>query len=113
MYAALRDLQGDAIPKLYGYYGVWGILHILALEPVGHAISEDRVITTTLRDKIKSALGRIHSAGYIHGDVARRNFCERDNKIFVVDLELSRQSKGDWEKAEEMQSIDEFCADDV
>jgi hypothetical protein len=108
MYAALQSLQGAVIPTLYGYYEVWGILHMLALEPVGDAISENRVISKTLRNKMKSALGRIHAAGYIHGDIARRNFCEKGNKIFIVDLERSRRSRGPLEKAAEMQLIDEF-----
>jgi tRNA A-37 threonylcarbamoyl transferase component Bud32 len=36
---------------------------------------------------MKSALARIHSAGYIHGDVARRNFCKKAHVVFLVDLE--------------------------
>jgi hypothetical protein len=37
VYAALEKLQGEVIPRVYGYYNVWGILHLLALEPVGDA----------------------------------------------------------------------------
>ena len=40
-YAALEHLQGNVIPKLYGFYEVWGILRLNALEPVGNAIPED------------------------------------------------------------------------
>jgi hypothetical protein len=43
-YLALEHLQGKAIPTLYGFYEVWGILRILALEPVGEAIGEDERI---------------------------------------------------------------------
>jgi len=39
-YAALQDLQGQVIPKLYSFYEVWGILQFLALEPVSKAIPE-------------------------------------------------------------------------
>jgi tRNA A-37 threonylcarbamoyl transferase component Bud32 len=88
---------------MYGYYKVWGILHMLALEPVGDAISEDRVISKTLRRKMKAALGHIHSAGYIHRDIAWRNFCERGDNIFIVDLKRSWRSTGNWEKTAEMQ----------
>lgn len=35
---------------------------------------------------MKSTLSRIHSAGYLHGDVARRNFC----KVFMVDFQMSQ-----------------------
>jgi hypothetical protein len=106
-YAALQPLQGKVIPKLYGYYNVWGILHVLALEPVGVAFPNDLVISAKLRKKMKKALHKIHSAGYLHGDIARRNFCQRDNnKVFMVDLERSRRSSSDAEKADEMDLID-------
>ena len=71
-YAALQDLQGKVIPRLYGFYEVWGILRFLALQPVGNAISEDEQINQTLRTSMRAALQRIHDAGYIHGDIARR-----------------------------------------
>ena len=35
---------------------------------------------------MKSALARIHSVGYVHGDIARRNFCKKAN-VVLVDLE--------------------------
>jgi hypothetical protein len=86
-YAALQNLQGVVVPRVYGYYDVWGLLKLLALEDVGTAIPEDAPISTKMRRQMKSALARIHSAGYVHGDIARRNFCKRANKIFIVDLE--------------------------
>jgi hypothetical protein len=64
-YAALQTLQGKVIPTLHGYYEVWGILHLLALQPVGDAIPEDddKTIDVTLRKKMKANLRRIHDAG--------------------------------------------------
>lgn len=47
-YSALLHLQGHFIPidRVYGFYNIiWGILDILALEPVGEAVSEDEKIT--------------------------------------------------------------------
>ncbi len=90
-YEALYNLQGEVIPRLYGFYNVWGILRLLALEPVGEAITEDEQITPTVRNKMRAALQRIHNAGLLHGDVARRNLCRtRRDKIFSVDLENCR-----------------------
>jgi hypothetical protein len=60
-YAALQHLQGEVIPKLYGYYNIWGILHLLALEPVGVAVPNDIVISDTLRKKMMKS----HSFGWI------------------------------------------------
>jgi tRNA A-37 threonylcarbamoyl transferase component Bud32 len=40
---------------------------------------------------MKEALGRIHKAGYVHGDISLGSFCERDDgMVFVVDLENCR-----------------------
>jgi hypothetical protein len=105
-YAALHTLQGKVIPRLYGYYEVWGILHVLALQPVGDALLEEGVIAPRLREKMKSALRRIHSAGHVHGDIARRNFCVKDGVVYLVDLEMSRVTGSQVEKQAEIQEID-------
>jgi len=106
-YAALQNLQGEVIPRLYGFYEVWGILRLLALEPVGNAISEDEQIDLTLRRKMKVALRRIHNAGFVHGDVARRNFCRTESgDIFLVDLERCRRSENPSELDDEMNEVD-------
>ncbi len=106
-YAALQNLQGDVIPTLYGYYEVWGILRFLALEPVGNSIPEDREIDPTLREKMMVALNSIHDAGYAHGDVARRNFCRRENgDVFLVDLERSHPFENQSEPDDEMIEVD-------
>ena len=106
-YAALQDLQGKVIPTLHGFYEVWGILQFLALEPVGNAISEDERIDQTLRTKMKAALQRIHNAGFIHGDIARRNFCRTGSgDIFLVDLERCRSSGSPSELGDEMDQVD-------
>jgi hypothetical protein len=86
-YAALKNLQGVAIPRVHGYYDVWGLLKLLALQVVGTAIPEDAPIDAEMRIRMKSALSRIHSAGYVHGDIARRNFCQKGKRMFLVDLE--------------------------
>ena len=86
-YATLQNLQGIVIPRVYGYYDIWGLLRLLALEDVGTAIPEDGEINTQTRALMRSALARIHSAGYVHGDIARRNFCKKGGVVFLVDLE--------------------------
>jgi tRNA A-37 threonylcarbamoyl transferase component Bud32 len=86
-YAALKNLQGVVIPRVHGYYDVWGLLKLLALQVVGTAIPEDAPIDAEMRIQMKSALSRIHSAGYVHGDIARRNFCQKGKRMFLVDLE--------------------------
>ena len=95
------------IPTLYGFYEVWGILRLLALEPVGNAIPEDEQINRTLRMKMKVALQCVHNAGYVHGDIARRNFCRRANGVvFLVDLERCQRAENQSELDDEMNEVD-------
>ncbi len=99
-------LQGVAIPRVFGFYSVWGILHVLALEPVGESIQSQQ-LTPGLRQKMKAALGHIHEAGYVHGDISLGNFCRRDGgMVFIVDLEKCRQSTNKSEMDEEEILID-------
>jgi hypothetical protein len=106
-YAALQNLQGNVIPTLYGFYEVWGILRLLALEPVGNAIAEDEKITQTLRKKMKAVLQRIHDAGFVHGDVARRNFCRtKSDRVFLVDLERCQPASNPSQQSDEMNEVD-------
>ena len=106
-YAALQDLQGQVIPKLYGFYEVWVILRFLALEPVGKAIPEGEQINQTVRTNMKAALQRIHNLGYIHGDIARRNFCRKiSGQVFLVDLERCQRFVDPSELDDEMDQVD-------
>lgn len=105
-YASLQGLQGAVIPKLYGFYSVWGILTLLALQPVGNSIPEDEAINVKLRRKMREALQRIHDAGFVHGDIARRNFCKMGGSIFLVDLERCVRSQNQSQLDGEMDQVD-------
>jgi hypothetical protein len=84
----------DLGPTLYGYYEVWGILRLLAMQPVGDVILEDEEIDRTLRAKMKVVVQRIHDARYVHADITRRNFWRTESvNIFLVDLERCRAAK--------------------
>ena len=106
-YAALQPLQGQVIPILHGFYEVWGILNVLALQPVGNAIPEDESIDVILRKKMKASLRYIHNAGYIHGDIARRNFCiTLCGDVFLVDLERCQPAVNQSVLDDEMDEVD-------
>jgi hypothetical protein len=108
-YAVLQNLQGHVIPTLYGFYEMWGMLKLLALEPVGDAIPEDENIDKKLRSKMKSALQHIHNAGWVHGDIARRNFCRtKSGDVFLVDLAMSRHTYVQAELDDEMKRVDKL-----
>jgi hypothetical protein len=105
-YAALQSLQGQVIPTFYGFYEVWGILKLLALQPVGDAISEGENITQELRAKMRATVQQIHNAGYVHGDIARRNFCRKGSNVVLVDLERCRRARSQSELFDEMDQVD-------
>lgn len=106
VYAALSALQGTVIPHFHGYYEVWGILNLLVLEDVGNSVGDDKPLTPDLRKKMKSALACIHRLGYLHGDVARRNFCIRKGKVFVIDFERSTPSPTMAQQQAELELVD-------
>jgi hypothetical protein len=106
-YAALKGLQGREIPKFHGFYEIWGILRLLALEPVGNAIPEDENIDQGLRVKMRATLRHIHEVGYIHGDIARQNFCRtKEGEVVLVDLETCRRAQNLAELDGEMCQVD-------
>ena len=107
-YANLITLQGQVIPRVHGYYDLWGIVKFLMLQDVGVALSAGEVIPNDLCERMKIALGRIHTAGYIHGDIARRNFCVNGEEVFLVDLEMARAGTA-REQQEEMTEVDRIC----
>jgi tRNA A-37 threonylcarbamoyl transferase component Bud32 len=108
-YVALENLQGKVIPKLYGFYEIWRILQLIALEPVGTAIPEDEQINQTLCMKMKTALQCIHNAGFVHGDIACCNFCRRASGVVflvLVDLERCQCAGNQSELDNEMNEVD-------
>jgi hypothetical protein len=107
-YANLITLQGQVVPRIHGYYDLWGIVNFLMLQDVGVALSEGEAIPHDLCQQMKIALGCIHAAGYIHGDIARRNFCVNGQEVFLVDLEMARAGTA-REQQEEMTEVDLIC----
>jgi tRNA A-37 threonylcarbamoyl transferase component Bud32 len=49
---------------------------------------------------MKSALAHIHSAGYVHRDITRCNFCKKVNMVFLVHLETLAAGSPDEMEAE-------------
>jgi tRNA A-37 threonylcarbamoyl transferase component Bud32 len=104
-YATLQHLQGQVIPRVRGYYNVWGLLRLLALEDVCSAIPASSPISATTKRRMRSALVLIHAEGYVHGDLERRNFCKTGMTVFLVDLESLRRGTPD-EMAAELAQLD-------
>jgi hypothetical protein len=106
VYLALQHLQGNCIPKVYGYFNIWGILCLLALQNVGESL-ENKAISSSVRRKMKAALKDIHDSGYIHGDIERRNFCvTKKGAVFMVDLEHCEKTLDKTRMKAEMNAVD-------
>jgi hypothetical protein len=70
---------------------------VLVLQSVGEAVRKDEEIDEVLRVKVREALRCVHEAGFVHGDVARRNFCRTNGgDVFLVDLGRCRASENPW-----------------
>lgn len=80
---------------------------MLVLQPVGETIQEDDEIDEMLRVKMREALRCIHEAGFVHGDIARRNLCRTDSgDVFLVDLERCRAAENLCQMEDEMREVD-------
>jgi hypothetical protein len=108
-YATLNLLQGSVIPRVYGYFEVWGMLRMLALEDVGDDIDglypNGAPIPPNIRAGMMNVLKRLHSAGFLHGDIARRNFCVKNGEFYILDLEDTVRSDVLSERKAEMLAL--------
>jgi len=88
---------------------VLGILRLLPLELVGNATFQDEEIDETLPTNMRVALQRIHKAGFVHGDIGRRNLCSTDSgDVFLVDLERCQLSRNPSELGDEVNEVNEL-----
>ena len=68
---------------------------------------EGEQINQTAGTNMKAALPRIHDLGYIHGDIACRNFGRKSSgEVFLVDLERCQRSVDPSELDDEMDQVD-------
>jgi tRNA A-37 threonylcarbamoyl transferase component Bud32 len=82
-------------PRLLGYFEIWGTLQVLALEDVGINVEDvfpgDAAISPEVQLGMKASLSALHARGFIHGDIARRNFCIERSRVVLVDFEFSEE----------------------
>ena len=121
VYNKLKAYQGDIIPKL-----LWrgrmagGAVDALVTEYAGDELPEK--LNKTQAMNVRYALGKIHEAGVIHGDIELRNFLlKKDTKdeIVVVDFAFSKfrddvDNENEWndkiaEECEELEILLNYC----
>ena len=103
-YARLRALQGRAVAKF-----IWqgelapGLIDALVTEYAGERLPD--VVPPALVSSMLESLDAIHTAGVLHGDIAKRNCVVNDqSKVLFVDLAFAQfredfESEQDWEEA--------------
>ncbi|KDQ52253.1 hypothetical protein JAAARDRAFT_162994 [Jaapia argillacea MUCL 33604] len=93
----LLGLQGDAVPRCFGFFqGDLGLIKIscLILEDCG-SVMEGSLYDVDIATKLKlvEKLDKIHTAGVIHQDLAARHIVMKDNEPYWIDFgEAARHS---------------------
>ncbi|MBI4019416.1 MAG: Kae1-associated serine/threonine protein kinase [Candidatus Aenigmarchaeota archaeon] len=74
----------------------------LALEKINGEKVRDCELTPSLAMAIGEAIGRLHSAGIIHGDLTTSNMLIGSGKLYIIDFGLSFFSQRDEDKANDL-----------
>ena len=116
VYARLKSLQGDIIPKFIFCGSDFNFLFVFVTTYEGESLKDDddgvakEKVDETFVFKARDAIICLHQQGVIHGDVAKRNILQRkDGKAIWIDFELSKL-KEDFENEEEFKQA---CEEEV
>ncbi|KAF8648911.1 hypothetical protein AX16_006133 [Volvariella volvacea WC 439] len=87
VYHALKDLQGDCVPRFKGAGYTAGGLFIIATDIVGRPLEHAKSLSDEERQVIQRALLSIHRHGFIHNDIREDNILiERNGHQFYASL---------------------------
>jgi tRNA A-37 threonylcarbamoyl transferase component Bud32 len=108
VYHALKDLQGDCIPRLKGAGYNAGGLFVIATDIVGKPLEDVENLSDRERRAFRRALSSIHHHGFIHNDIRKANILiKRDgsqSQAFFIDFAFSeRGAQHDFSR--EMRSL--------
>jgi len=113
-YMALKDLWGLALPSLVGSGRVSLGREMLAITYEGKSLDRiDNVLTekqlTTLKEKARASLAKLHERGYLHGDIAARNIVYDSGRdtVRLIDLGLAAKAESPAEHEAELQQLDD------
>ncbi|HLD83821.1 MAG TPA: KEOPS complex kinase/ATPase Bud32 [archaeon] len=74
----------------------------LVLEKINGKNVKDSNLTEALAVQIGEALGKLHQAGIIHGDLTTSNMLLAEGKLYIIDFGLSFFSQRDEDKASDL-----------
>ncbi|KAI8999154.1 hypothetical protein BC832DRAFT_594845 [Gaertneriomyces semiglobifer] len=93
MYEKLSDFQGKVIPKLIGRGVMDGMLEFLAMEPINPGVL--KVWGEEERSLARAAVGQLHEAGFVHGDIRVQNVLfegtGKERRAVLIDLEMVKK----------------------
>ncbi|CAG8647187.1 11077_t:CDS:2, partial [Paraglomus occultum] len=108
VYNALKDLQGDCVPRFKGAGYTAGGLFTIATDIVGRPLEDAESLSDQEYLVIRTALSSIHHYGFVHNDIHRENILvKRTSHQFYasfIDFAFSKQGcQHDFQK--EMKSL--------
>ena len=105
VYQELYSLQGSVMPRVMAYIRLWDIFDVLVLDTLGEPVTDWNPFT---KQQARKLLLKIHDSGFLHGDVAPRNFIWTEKGLRVIDFGLSHPNANDTSKQHELLSVDQF-----
>ncbi|CAG8557553.1 4427_t:CDS:2 [Paraglomus brasilianum] len=108
VYNALKDLQGDCIPRFKGAGYTAGGLFAIATDIVGRPLEDVESLSKQEHLVIQTALESIHHHGFVHNDICEDNILIKHDGCqfyaFFIDFAFSKQGcQHDFQK--EMKSL--------
>ena len=114
IYEHLKQLQGDAIPRLlYGDYTMEDFLYALCTSYGGKSLSEFKGhVSQELADNVRECIKKVNGAGVWHKDIAARNFVVDDNlNVKLIDFGEADLALLPTHPADESQQVEQVLAE--
>ncbi|KII85417.1 hypothetical protein PLICRDRAFT_700945 [Plicaturopsis crispa FD-325 SS-3] len=117
----LRDLQGTAIPRSYGFYRGSDAgrrkVCCLVMEDCGDTVAFFDRLDPADKVKVMQNLAAVHGKGYRLCDFAERNVVSRDGDYRLIDLhEIEVHDKCKWDgdlRVNDPEALEDICCDHI
>ena len=108
MYHALRELQGQCIPKFKGAGYTAGGLFAIATDIVGSPVEDMKSLNNQERLLIQTALSSIHRHGIVHNDIREDNILIKryGSQFHASFIDFAFSKRGSWHDCQkEMETL--------
>ena len=106
VYEALRDLQGERIPRVC-FYGDYEFNHFV----VGFSLcgSVPKRLTQEQKDFLVETLNMVHDRGFLHGDIRKENILvDESGRAYLIDFGFAEKLVTEKERQRELEYL-EVC----